>query len=43
MPNECGLCGEELEPPQTYCEDCRESGDLEDVLESALDGQIELE
>jgi len=35
----CDLCGGELFDAERlcgYCEDCRDSGDLEDVLERAL-------
>ena len=33
----CGICGEDLyEHERGYCEDCRDSGDLEDTLETAL-------
>lgn len=33
----CCLCGEELfEHEAGYCEDCRDGGDLETVLEHAL-------
>lgn len=37
----CEVCGEPIyEPGATYCEDCRDSGDLEDVLERALDAAL---
>jgi hypothetical protein len=37
---ECCCCGEELfETECEYCEDCRDGGDLEDILDSALKGE----
>lgn len=37
MLERCGVCGEELfEHERDYCEDCRDGGDLEDVLERAI-------
>jgi len=32
---ECCLCGETIENG-SYCEDCRDSGDLEDIFEELL-------
>ena len=32
----CAICGEYIEQ-YGYCEDCRDGGDLEDILESVLD------
>lgn len=35
----CHICGEDIldDCEDTYCEDCRDSGDLEEVLDRCLD------